>query len=168
MIGGFIMTREEKIDVAVETAKAAQIRDDVCSRSVLVGLCAVLDDIPDEMITASLSLLGGTGAASGSCGAYCAGLLGVGLKFNSSIDDEEANPGIIAEGIGKAIEYRNRFLAVHGTILCPNIHEKVFGRSYIFTDPKQEEEFLALEGHAIKCAEIVGDATRIAAEMILS
>ena len=161
------MNKQQQIEMAVETAKAAQIRDDVCSRSVLIGLSAILDEMPEEMITASLSLLGGTGAASGSCGAYCAGLLGVGLKFNHPLDDEKENRSLMFEGIGKAVEYRNRFLAMHGTVLCPIIHEKLFGRSYIFTDPEQEQEFLSMEGHEIKCAEIVGDATRIAAEMIL-
>ena len=161
------MDRQQMIDMAVETAKAAQIRDDVCSRSVLVGLSAVFDEIPDEMVTASLSLLGGTGAASGSCGAYCAGLLAVGLKFNHDIDDELANKTLKMEGIRKTVEYRDRFIAAHSTVLCPLLHEKLFGRSYIFTDPKQEEEFLTMDGHEVKCAEIVGDATRIAADMIL-
>ena len=160
------MDKQQMVDMAAETAKAAQIKDDVCSRSVLIGLSAICE-IPDEMITASLSLLGGTGAASGSCGAYCAGLLGVGLKFNYPVDDEQSNPALKLEGIKKAAEYRNRFLAAYGTVLCPVIHEKLFGRSYIFTDPKQEEEFLTLEGHEVKCAEIVREATRIAAELIL-
>lgn len=161
------MDRQQTIDKAVEAAKTAQIRDDVCSRSVLVGLRAVFDEIPDEMITASLSLLGGTGAASGSCGAYCAGLLGVGLKYNHSIEEEQANPAVMIEGIQKAVEYRNRFIEARGTVLCPLLHEQLFGRSYVFTDPEQEKEFLTLEGHEVKCAEIVGEATRIAAEMIL-
>jgi len=160
------MDRQEIIERAVETAKAAQIRDDVCSRSVLVGLSTILDGMPEEMITASLSLLGGTGAASGSCGAYCAGLLGVGLKFNHTIDEEHANPGIMMEGIQKAVEFRNHFIDVFGTVLCPKLHEIIFGRSYIFTDPEQEREFLMLEGHEVKCAEVVGEATRIAAEMV--
>ena len=161
------MDKQQMIDVATETARAAQIRDDVCSRSVLVGLTAILDDIPEELITASLSLLGGTGTASGSCGAYCAGLMGVGLKFNYPLDDELSNPALIGESISKAVEYRDRFMAVYGTVLCPKIHEILFGRSYIFTDSNQQQEFIALKGHAEKCAEVVANATRIAAEMIL-
>ena len=161
------MGNQQLVEMAVDTAKAAQIRDDVCSRSVLIGLSA-LTEIPEEMITASLSLVGGTGAASGSCGAYCAGLLGVGMKYNYPLEDELSNPALMFEGIKKAMEYRDRFLAVNGSILCPAIQEKLFGRSYIFTDPKQEEEFLSLEGHREKCAEIVGHATRIAAEMIIA
>ena len=161
------MDRQELINIAAETAKAAQIRDDVCSRSVLVGLAAVLDEMPEELITASLSLLGGTGTASGSCGAYCAGLMGVGLKFNYPLDDELSNPALMGEGISKAAEYRDRFMAIYGTVLCPKIHEKLFGRSYVFTDPAQQQEFLTLEGHVERCAEVVADAARIAADMIL-
>ena len=160
------MDKQQMVEMAAETAKAAQIRDDVCSRSVLIGLSSICE-IPEEMITASLNLLGGTGAASGSCGAYCAGLLGVGLKYNYPLDDELSNPALKLEGIQKAVEYRNRFLESQGTILCPIIHEKLFGRSYILSDPKQEQEFLTLEGHVEKCAEVVREATRIAAEMML-
>jgi hypothetical protein len=162
------MDKQQKIDLAVETAKAAQIRDDVCSRSVLLGLREIFGEIPDAMVTASTSLLGGTGAASGSCGAYCAGLLGVGLKFNPTVDEAKENPTLMMGGIRKTMEYRDKFLASLGTVLCPQIHEKLFGRSYILTDPEQEAEFLSLEGHEVKCAEVVGEAARIAAEMILS
>ena len=161
------MDRQQMIDIAVETARAAQIRDDVCSRSVLIGLSSILDDMPDEMINASLSLLGGTGAASGSCGAYCAGLLGLGLKYNIPLDDELANPALKLEGIRKATEYRDRFIDSIGTIMCPRIHEMLFGRCYDFTNPEEEREFLSLEGHELKCAEIVAEATRIAADMLI-
>jgi len=56
------MTKAEKIKLAMETARNAQIRDDICARSVLVGLKEIMD-IPEEMITASLSLAGGGGGA---------------------------------------------------------------------------------------------------------
>jgi len=161
------MNKQQMIDNAVNAAKDALIRDDVCSRSVLVGLSTICE-IPDELVTASLSLLGGTGAASGSCGAYCAGLLGVGLKFNCPIAYEPSNPERKMFGIDKALEYRDRFVASEGTVMCPLLHEKLFGRSYILSDPEQEAEFLAREDHKEKCAEIVGAATRIAAMIILA
>ena len=162
------MDRQQIIETAVETARQAQIRDDICSRSVLIGLQAICDEIPDEMITASLSLAGGTGGASGSCGAYCAGLLGVGAVFNAPVDDELSNPSLKMQGVGKFSEYRSRFLKEMGTVMCPEIHEKLFGRSYILSDPQQELEFMTLEGHNVKCAEVVAAATKIAAEMILN
>ena len=161
------MDKQTLIDTAVETARAAQIRDDICSRSVLIGLQTICDDISDEMITASLSLAAGTGAASGSCGAYCGGLLGVGMVHNHPYYEEIENPDLKMDAIIKLSEYRDKFLSQMGTVLCPEIHEKLFGRSYMFTDPIQQGEFLALEIHREKCAEVVVVATRIAAEMML-
>ncbi len=166
------MTEAQKksVQIAAENAKAIQCRDDVCSRSTMAGLASVFDFIPKEMITASASLCGGTGSASGSCGAYCSGLLAVGLKFNSTIEEEQANLGedVFGPSTGaKFSEYRDRFLAEVGTILCPKIHEKLFGRSYVLSDPKDQQEFFGLEGHVEKCSEIVAIAARIAAEMIV-
>ena len=56
------MTREELIQKAVDAAVEAQIRDDICARSALYGLKQVFDYIPEELVTASLSLAGGCGA----------------------------------------------------------------------------------------------------------
>ena len=161
------MTREELIQKAVDAAVEAQIRDDICARSAMHGLRQVFDYIPEELETASLSLAGGCGAGSGSCGAYCAGLLAVGMTYNSTMKQEETNPELIEVGCGKFIEFRDRFLAKMGTILCPELHKAVFGRSYIFTDPVQHEEFANREDHAVKCAEVVGSAVRVACEMLL-
>ena len=162
------MTKQEKIDLAVKTAKEAQIRDDICARSVLIGLQTFCDDITDDMIRASMSLAGGGGAASGSCGAYSCGLLGVGLKYNVPLEEELKDRSLQEVGAMKFSEYRDRFIAEMGTVLCPEIHKKIFGRSYIFTDPEQEAAFMTLEGHETACADVVGVATRIAAEMILA
>ncbi len=162
-----MMTKSEKIEKAVKAAKEAQIQDDICARSVLVGLKTVFEKIPEEMVTAAMSLAGGTGSASGSCGAYCCGLLAVGLHYNAPVEAERANPELKQIGASKFNEYRNRFYKEMGTIMCPEIHEKVFGRQYLLYDPQQHEEFLSMPGHNVKCAEVVGLAARIAAEMIL-
>ena len=161
------MSKEEIIKKAVDAAVEAQIRDDVCARSVMYGLKQVFDFIPEELVTASLSLAGGCGSASGSCGAYCAGLLAVGLKYNSTMEQEKTNPDLIETGCRKFTEYRDRFIKEMGTVMCPELHKKVFGRSYILTDPVQHEEFMYLKGHAEKCAEVVASAVRIACQMIL-
>lgn len=160
------MTKQEKIDAAVAAAIEAQLRDDVCARSALYGLSTVFDFIPQEMIKATASLAGGCGSASGSCGAYCSGLMAVGLQRNSTIEEELENPEAFGKTAAAFSEYRDRFKAVYGTILCPEIHEQLFGRSYTLYDPVEVEEFLNLPGHVEKCAEVVAAATRIAAEML--
>ena len=73
----------------------------------------------------------------------------------------------IERGCAKFVEFRDRFLAERGTILCPELHKQVFGRSYVFTDPVQHEEFGKREDHNVKCAEIVASAVKVACEMLL-
>ena len=161
------MTREEIIQRAEEAGKEAIIRDDICARSAMAGLRTAFPEIPVEMETACMSLAGGTGSASGSCGAYCAGLLAVGLHFNSTIAEELADPNHEKRGMDKFMEYRDRFLARWGTILCPKIHAQLFGREYNLADPTDHTDFLAMPGHQYKCAEVVASAVRMACDMIL-
>ncbi len=161
------MTKEEILDLVGRTAREAQIRDDVCSRSLLVGLKAYFDFIPDELIKASLSLCGGAGASSGSCGTYTCGLLAIGLKYNAPLDEELKNPELQGAGVSKFMEYRDRYLKEMGTTLCPEFQKKVFGRTYIFTNPADCEEYWKVADHNVKCADVVEKAARLTAEMLL-
>ena len=161
------MTREELIQKAEAAGVEAILRDDICARSAMVGLKTAFPEIPEEMVTACLSLAGGTGSASGSCGAYCAGLMAVVLHFNSTIAEELADPNHEKRGMDKFMEYRDRFRAEWGTVLCPKIHAKLFGREYNLADDKDHTDFLSMPGHTEKCATVVASAIRLACEMIL-
>ena len=161
------MTKEEILDLCGKTAREAQIRDDVCSRSTLIGLKAYFDFIPDEMIRASMNLCGGAGGSSGTCGTYTCGLLAIGLKYNVPLEEELKNPELQDVGAAKFNEFRDRYLKAMGTTMCPEFQKKVFGRSYIFTNPEECEEYWKIEDHAEKCADVVEKATRVIAEMLL-
>ena len=161
------MNREEIIRRAEAVGKEAILRDDICARSAMAGLREAFPEIPEELVTATMSLAGGTGSANGSCGAYCAGLLAVGMHFNSSIPEELADPNHAKRGHAEFMEYRDRFLARWGTVLCPKIHEKLYGRSWDLADDRERGEYLSLPGHEAKCAEVVCSAIRMACEMIL-
>lgn len=161
------MTKEEILNLVGKTAREAQIRDDVCSRSLLIGLKAYFDFIPEDMIRASMSLCGGAGASSGSCGTYTCGLLAIGLKYNVPLEDEMKNPELQEKNAAKFMEYRDRFIKEMGTTLCPELQKKIFGRSYIFTKPEDCEEYWKITDHNVKCAQVVEKAARLTAEMLL-
>lgn len=161
------MTRAEILDQVGRAAKEAQIRDDVCSRSTLLGLKTYFDWIPEELIRASMSLCGGAGASSGSCGTYTCGLLAVGLKYNVPVEEELNNPEKQGIGAAKFIEFRDRFLKAMGTTMCPELQKQVFGRPYIFTNPEDCEEYWKIADHNVKCGRIVEKAARTIAEMLL-
>ena len=161
------MTRAEILNQVGKAAAEAQIRDDVCSRSTLIGLKTYFDWIPDEIIRASLSLCGGAGASSGSCGTYTCGLLAIGYRFNPPLEEELADPEKQGIAVEKFFEFRDRFIKVMGTTMCPELHKQVFGRSYIFTNSEDAEAYAKVTDHHIKCADVVERATRVAAEMLL-
>ena len=161
------MTRAEILDQVGLAAKEAQIRDDVCSRSVLIGLKTYFDWIPDDLINASLSLCGGAGASSGSCGTYTCGLLAIGLRYNVPLEAELADRSKQGVGSRKFMEFRDRYLKAMGSTMCPDLQKQVFGRSYIFTDPEHCDEYWKITDHNEKCGIIVEKATRVAAEMLL-
>ena len=54
-----------------------------------------------------------------------------------------------------------------GTILCPEIHKQLFGRTFDFTDPKELEMYMNMEGRCEKCAQTVARAVRITCEMLM-
>jgi len=161
------LTKAEIIERCAVAAREAQIRDDVCSRSVLIGLSEYFD-IPDDMIRASASLCGGAGASSGSCGAYTCSLLAVGLKHNVPLDVELADPETFNIGQERFMAFRDLFIKEFGTTLCPELHKQVYGRSFIFTNPADCEEYFKITDHNEQCAKVVEKATRLCAEFLLA
>ena len=160
------MNKQEIIDLCAKAAREAQIRDDVCSRSTLIGLKAYFD-IPDDLIRASTNLCGGAGAASGSCGAYTCSQLALGLKYNHSAEEELEDEELFHVTHVKFIELRDRFLKEFGTTLCPEIHKQVFGRAYYYYKPEDAAEYFKITDHHIRCADTVERATRLIAAMLL-
>jgi len=162
------VTKQEIIDLCAKTAKEAQIRDDVCSRSVLIGLKAYFDFIPDDVIRASSNLCGGGGAASGSCGTYTCAQLAIGLKYNPSLEDDLADPALFdAKVQPKFIGFRDKFLGAFGTTLCPEIQKQIYGRGYDYTNPEDAAAYFQITDHHIRCSEVVEKATRLVAEYLL-
>jgi len=164
------MTSSESkvLDEVEQKAKEAELHYHGCCRSTLYGLKQHFDFIPEELVTAATALSGGCGSSGGSCGAYCAGLLAIGLKFSPPIED------LSAEGEAKSTRNRERILAFRdafqkefGTTMCADIQERVFGRSFNQWDTKQREEFMNRPDHYEKCSYVVAKGARMATEFLL-
>ena len=118
------MTKAEIIDQVAKAAREVQVRDDVCSRSTLIGLKTHFDWIPDDMIRASMSLCGGAGASSSCCGTYTCGLLAIGLKYNVPLEEGLADPEKQGIGAAKFMEFRDRYLKAWAPPSAPNTRNR--------------------------------------------
>ena len=161
------MTKEERIQRAVDAAIESHMKFSVCGRSAMYGLKQAFDFIPEEFVTASMSLSGGGGGGYGSCGAYSAALMATGLFYNPTIAQQEADPELFQPAQAKFSELRDRFKKEFGTILCPEIHKQVFGRTFDLSDPAELERYLNMEGRCEKCAQVVARAVRLTCEMLI-
>lgn len=161
-------SKSEILDEIEKKAREAQLIDDVCGRSTIYGLSQHFTFIPQELVTAALSLSGGGGSSSGSCGAYICGLLAIGLKFNPPIGDQ-SREGLIKRDTAarKRNAFREAFIKEFGTTMCPGVQDKIFGRSFNFMDNRQREEFFSLPDYEEKCASVVSKGARLAAEIML-
>ena len=64
-------------------------------------------------------------------------------------------------------KFRDEFLREMGTTMCPEFQKRVFGRSYIFTEPADCEAYWQIADHNEKCGEVVEKATRVIAAFLL-
>jgi len=162
--------RKEILDLVEKNAIEAQLRDDACAPSTMYGLSTGFEFIREEAVAAAWPLLGGTGIASGSCGAYCSGLMAIGLKYvplvakATSAEEALEKKELLRS---KILAFRDAFLKEYGTILCPEIHKILFGRGFNLKDGQERDEFLSIPDHAEKCATVVAKAARLAAEIML-
>ena len=82
-------------------------------------------------------------------------------------EDELKNPELQDVNAGMFMKFRDKYLEVMGTTLCTELQKQIYGRSYIFTDPADCEEYWKVGDHAEKCAIVVEKATRAIAEFLL-
>ena len=62
----------------------------------------------------------------------------------------------------------NKFIRQYGSILCPQVQEKIYGRSFNLQDPADWKAFTDAGAHTdpTKCMSVVGNAARWALETL--
>jgi len=135
-----------------------------CSKGSALALMEEFG-LGDLSIIRALSPFPGFGMTGGICGAVTGSLIGLGLYFGGDgLEDYEAT----GRTMTAARKFIARFKETFGSIMCPDIQEKVvFGR-YLDSRASQEnfEAFKKAQGYE-KCALLPGLGARLAAEVII-
>ena len=138
-----------------------------CSQCAIAALQDVFDVRDDAIFKAGTGLAGGAAmACDGSCGAYVGAILVLGSLLGRERDNFSDPEGVrfkTHEMVGKL---RRKFIDEYGSVVCRNIQTKVMGRYYYIADPDEYEKFHNAGAHDIYCPEVVGKASRWAAEII--
>ena len=159
-------TAEKAYELGKEYEKAYK----GCSQCAIAALQDALGIRNDDIFKSATGLAGGgCGTIDGSCGAYVGSIMVLGSLLGRERDKFDDFESIAPDSriFELARKFRNKYIQEYGSVVCRNIHTKVFGRPYYLVDPDEFEKFEAAGGHDDRgCPEVVGKAARWMAELI--
>src|SRR5512136_218672 len=159
-------TREEKIQKAYDLTFKYEAERSSCPQCVLSAVMETLKVGSPEAVQAADALAGGTAlSAQGTCGALVGGLMAISSIVGRSYKDFSKG-----ERKRRVFQYSkklyDKFIDEYGSIICKDVHMKLFGRTFNLLDPKEYEEFEKAGAHVDKCPVVSGNVARWAAEII--
>jgi C_GCAxxG_C_C family probable redox protein len=149
-------TREQAIELAFKIGFESEASKTNCSQATFHAITSVLG-VKNPLIFKSLYSLAGGGASStcGSCGVFSGALVAFGFFLGRTYEQWEEGKLGSKSGI-LAREFHKRFEKHFGTVVCREIHKKLFNRTFDFSSEKDREEFERMGAHTEKCPTVVG------------
>jgi C_GCAxxG_C_C family probable redox protein len=138
-----------------------------CCQCTIAALQDALGARDDSVFQAGSGMAGGVGIhCDGVCGGYSGGVMQLSRMFGRTRER-------IAEGEEMALtnelasRLHAKFIAEYGTVICREIHQKIFGRTFNLRDAEDSKAIEAAGSHVDKCTTVVGNAAAWAAEIAL-
>jgi len=160
-------SRNDRIQEAYDRAYRYEAEIGSCPQCVLAALHETLGIGNPQIIQAADGLAGGTGLSTqGTCGALVGGLLALGSLVGRSYEDFSAG------GKNRRIFHFSkllvdRFVQEYGSILCCDLHQKLFGRTFDLLDAAEYQAFDNAGAHVDKCTSVSGNVAKWTAEIVL-
>ena len=160
-------SREEKIKKAYNLAYEYEAERGSCPQCVYSAIFEALKVGDKKVVKATDALAGGTSLSTeGTCGALVGGLMAI-----SSISGRSYEK--FSKGESKRRVFRpakklyDKFKVEYGSIICKDVHKKLFGRTFDLMDKDDYKEFEEMGAHVDKCPEVSGKVAAWTAEIIL-
>lgn len=146
-----------------------------CSQCTAAALREILgfDDLVVRVATSSCG--GQAGFATGACGGVVGGTIVLDYYLGRPADMVSATQTIPQgmEALGHAVETAKllgeKFVRHYGSILCPQVQTKLYGRSFNLQDPAEWKAFEEAGAHSdpTKCMSVVANAARWTLEILI-
>ncbi len=139
-----------------------------CAQCVLAALFELTGNASPEVFrTASAMGGGGASCGDGSCGAYNGSLMGMGMFVGRRFEHITGDQAEKDKAVAMSQVLHDNFIDTYGSVICKNIHESIFGRSYTLRYPAEREAFTAAGAYTEKCTAVVGMASAWAMEQLI-
>jgi C_GCAxxG_C_C family probable redox protein len=169
------LSREQLLQKAFDLGVSFEKYSGSCSQCTVAALQEILgfEDIIVKVATSSCG--GQAGLSTGACGGVIGGTIVLdyylGRPANMVSATEEIPHGMaeFSRAMEAARSLCEKFIKQYGSILCPQLQEKVFGRSFNHQDPADWQAFLDAGAHTdpTKCMSVVGNAARWTLEILI-
>ena len=139
-----------------------------CSQCTLAAIQDALDVRNDMLFKAGSGLASGGGLmCDGVCGGYSGGVMMMSTFFGRRRErfDDDREEKYCAFRMAKALQ--EKFAREYGSIICKEIHIKLFNRTFDLWDANEKAAFEQAGAHADKCTSVVANASAWATELIL-
>lgn len=163
---------KEKAKRAYEIAYKYEGDWGACSQCTIRALQKVYNEENSDIFQAlGVFAAGGACECDGICGAYAAGIYFFGTRKGRRPEDIGVNPDDpkALEKHGEQFELvkklHDRFVNKYGSVICGNIHRKLYGRIYYIADPEELEKFDKAGAHDWGCTSVCGDVAQWTVEI---
>ena len=138
-----------------------------CCQCTMAALQDTVGPKDDAVFQAGSGMAGGIGVhCDGPCGGYSGGVMHLSRMFGRTrerLSEQEQ----MARTNELASKLHARFIAEYGTVVCREIHQKIFGRTFNLWDPQDNKAIEAAGSHVDMCTSVVGKAAAWTAEIAL-
>ena len=160
-------SKQEIIKKAYDLAFRYEAERGSCPQCVTAAIYEALGIGDESTIKASDALAGGTSLSTkGTCGALVGGLLAISSIVGRDYKDfSEAKRKRLVFKYSKLLY--DKFVSEYGSILCCDVHLKLFKRTFNLLDKNDYDEFEKAGAHIDKCPKVSGNTAKWTAEIIL-
>jgi len=169
------LSQQQLLEKAFDLGVCFEKYSGSCSQCTAAALREILG-FEDVVVRVATSSCGGqAGLSMGACGGVIGGTIVLDYYLGRPADMVSATQPIPQgmEDFSRAMEAARslceKFIRQYGSILCPQIQSKIFGRSFNHQDPADWQAFLEAGAHTdpTKCMSVVGNAARWTLETLI-
>jgi C_GCAxxG_C_C family probable redox protein len=139
-----------------------------CAQCTIAAVQDTLGVKNDAVFKAASGLAAGGGLLCvGFCGGFSGGVMMMSSLFGRRREkfDDDRDERYASFHMAKALH--DRFVEKYGSVICREIHDKIFGRRFDLWAPDGRRAFEGAGAHADKCTGVVADASAWVCGIIL-
>lgn len=163
-----IENKDKLIQKAYELGFEAEKAYGGCGQCTMIGILDALGIHNPTLVKAGTGLAGGEGRmCDGVCGGYVGGSMVMASIFGRRSTEMDGDIEDKTTAYDMTVKLRETFIKEYGSVICGDLHKKIFGRNYNMWSQVEMDQFNADGAHTDKCTGVVGTAAAAAVRIII-